>query len=393
MRVNDEIKGEMRMVNARRLQSRRKLVRRRRLVLGIIAGLLVLAVVGVMVLVSRLEGNLTVARLQSDAAAMIDGAEVGSSASNVLVLGSDGRDTEGNYGEDTGTRRSDSMMLVHISDGNTRIEAVQIPRDTMLLRPACDDVGFGAFAGGRGMINSAFNHGENCSVRAVETLTGLRIDHVMSLNFDGFARVVDAVGGIKVCLEHPLQDKHALLDLPAGEQELGGEDALALARVRYAIGDGSDISRMANQQMVMSAIAQRATSAEVLSRPDRLYAFVDAITSSLTVDEGLSSISQLAGLALRVNEVPDKNITFLTMPWQPAASNAARVEPSADAQRLWDALAADRPLQFSSDEDAKYVPKKGEDTSREKEYEGADETQAASEEIDTVKRTAAAPVC
>lgn len=324
---------------------------------------------------------------------MLDGADVASAASNVLVLGSDGRDTEGKYGEDTGTRRSDSRMLVHIADGNSRIDAVQIPRDTVLLRPTGDDVGFGGLAGGWGMINAAFNHGENCSVRAVEALTGLTVDHVMSLNFDGFARVVDAIGGIDVCLDRPLNDTKALLDLPAGAQELGGEEALALARVRYGIGDGSDISRMANQQMVMSAIAQRATSAEVLSRPDRLYAFVDAITASLTVDEGLSSVNKLAGLALRVNEVPNKNITFLTMPWHPATSNPARVEPSADAQRVWDALAADLSLNFSSDTDTPDVPKKGEEPARDKEYEGADEAQNASEKIDAVKRTAATPIC
>ncbi|WP_221586138.1 LCP family protein [Microbacterium sp. G2-8] len=371
-----------------------RLRRRRTVVLALFALLATVAILATIV-VGKLNSNLTVVQLEPDedigpgAAA---GAQVQTDPLNILVLGSDGRDAgDGAYGEDDGTRRSDSMMLVHVAEGNERIEAVQIPRDTVLDLPACTDRGFGAFSGGRGMINAAFNFGEGCSVEAVEALTGVDVDHVVSMNFDGFATVVDAVGGIEVCLEEPISDGHSLLDLPAGQQELGGEDALALARVRYVIGDGSDISRLENQQMVMSAIVQRATDREVLSSPTRLYALVDAITSSLTVDAGLSSVTKLAGLALRVNDAPDERITFVTMPWQPAAGDPNRVEASPDADIVWSALAADEPIVFAEPEEPADDPA---------DAPAPDETTAPApapaEEpttVDATTRTAADPVC
>ncbi|WP_456283509.1 LCP family protein [Microbacterium sp. JZ101] len=359
------------------------------------AAVLVVTAGTAIALVSRLDANLTVAALEpASGADELSSAlefETDADAVNVLVLGSDGRDAgDGRFGEDDGTRRSDSMMLVHVAADNARIDAVQIPRDTVLDLPACSDVGHGAFGGGWGMINAAFNYGENCSVRAVAELTGIEADHVLSLNFDGFATVVDAVGGIRVCLADPIHDGHSLLDLPAGEQELDGEQALGLARVRYAIGDGSDIARMENQQMVMSAIVQRATSTEVLARPDRLYALLDAVTSSLTVDEGLASVARLAGLALRVDAVPDEAITFLTMPWRPAAADPNRVEPADDADRVWAAIAADEPLQL---EEPDALPETPADDQLSGLDDGATEEHDASERIDAVTRTAADPVC
>ncbi len=393
-------------------------VRRRRVVLLAILAILTAAALALGIGVTKLNSNLTVVQLQphedigTGAAAGIgmDGAAV-----NILVLGSDGRDAgDGRFGEDDGTRRSDSMMLVHIAEDNERIEAVQIPRDTILDLPACVDRGFGAFAGGVGMINTPYNYGEGCSVEAVEALTGVDIDHVIAMNFDGFATVVNAVGGIEVCLAEPISDGHALIDLPAGRQTLGGEDALALARVRYVIGDGSDISRLENQQMVMSAIVQRATANEVLSSPTRVYGLVDAVTSSLTVDAGLSSVTKLASLALRLHAVPDENITFLTMPWQPAASDPNRVEASADAEIVWSALENDEPIVFAGDAEgalAEEAASDDEGSSAEDPTDDADrapaedpdgndrgstEPQEAAEDVDTIDaaaRTAAEPVC
>src|SRR5699024_5956839 len=191
--------------------------------------------------------------------------------------------------------------------------------------PACPDTGDGAFRGGRGMLNSALNFGPGCSVAAVEELTGVQIDHFMELDFEGFIAMVDALDGVPVCLPEALDDPAADLDLPAGEQVVGGKDALALARTRHAVGDGSDIARLGHQQMVMSAVVQEATSTGVLSRPDRLYAFLDATSSSLTVDPGLSRAADLAGLGTRISHVDPSRITFMTMPWEPAPTDRNRV--------------------------------------------------------------------
>ena len=191
-------------------------------------------------------------------------------------------------------------MLVHFAKDNKRVEAVQIPRDTLTTLPACKDTGSGAFAGGANlMINSALAGGPACSVRAVEALSNVQIDHFVQLDFDGFASMVNALGGVNVCLDKPMVDPDAKLNLPAGKQKLNGKNALALARTRHAVGDGSDIGRLGHQQVVMSSIIGRARSAGVLTRPDRLFKFLNALTSSITVDEGISSIPKLTGLAKR----------------------------------------------------------------------------------------------
>lgn len=179
----------------------------------------------------------------------------------------------------------------------------------------------------------------------------MQVDHFMELDFEGFIAIVDALDGLQVCLPDALEDPAAGLDLPAGEQVVGGKDALALARTRHALGDGSDIARLGHQQMVMSAVVQEATSSRVISRPDRLYAFLDATSSSLTVDPGLSRAADLAGLATRVSRVDPAQITFATMPWEPAPTDRNRVVPSAEAAGLFAALAADEPA-FAQDADA-----------------------------------------
>lgn len=128
-----------------------------------------------------------------------------------------------------------------------------------------------------------------------------------------------------------------------GEDFGPGKDALALARTRHAVGDSSDIARLGHQQKVMSAVVQEATCSRVIARPDRLYPFLDATTSSLTVDPGLSRASDLAALGKRVNRVGPEHITFLAMPWEPAPTDRNRVVPSAGAEAVFEALAADEP--------------------------------------------------
>jgi LCP family protein required for cell wall assembly len=219
----------------------------------------------------------------------------------------------------------------------------------MMDLPACPDTGRGASAGGYGAVNSALNAGPACSVTAVEALSGVRIDHFIEMNFEGFITMVDAMDGVPVCLPEALQDRRANLDLPAGEQTVDGRDALALARTRHAVGDGSDIARMGHQQQVMSAIVQRAKSSEVLTRPDRLYGFLDAVTSSLTVDEDLNSLSALTSLATDAANVEDSNISFRVMPWEEEPTDHNRVIPSAEAAEVFQRLRADQPLDGEDD--------------------------------------------
>ncbi|MET1061852.1 MAG: LCP family protein [Aeromicrobium sp.] len=273
-------------------------------------------------------------------------------ALNILFIGSDSRDLKTKkYGKGTGSQRSDALMLVHFSKGNTRVDAVQIPRDTLTELPACSDTGSGSFAGGANlMINSALEGGPACSVKAVEKLSNVHIDHFVQLDFDGFASMVNALGGVNVCLTEPMVDVDAKLDLPAGKQRLDGTDALALARTRHAVGDGSDIGRLGHQQVVMSSIISRARSAGVLTRPDRLFKFLNALTSSITVDEGISSISKLTGLAKRAKAVKDSGITFITMPSAAAPTDPNRVVKTADADTIFSSIAKDDEVPVEGDD-------------------------------------------
>lgn len=274
-------------------------------------------------------------------------------ALNILFIGSDSRDLKtSEYGKGTGSQRSDALMLVHFSKGNTRVDAVQIPRDTLTDLPACEDTGSGTFAGGTNqMINGALDGGPACSVRAVEALSNVHIDHFVQLDFDGFASMVNALGGIDVCLDKAMVDPDAKLNLPAGKQHLNGKNSLALARTRHAVGDGSDIGRLGHQQVVMSSIISRARSADVLTRPDRLLKFLDALTSSITVDEGISSIPKLTGLAQRARAVKDKNIRFITMPNGAAPSDPNRVVKTPDADTIFAAIAKDKPVPVKSNDE------------------------------------------
>ncbi|WP_051297981.1 LCP family protein [Brevibacterium album] len=323
--------------------------RRRRLTVGAAAVLAVGLTVTGIAAVGKLQGNLSSAPIRAEDAAPALGGESGM---NLLILGSDTRDLDSDAYGDAGGARSDAMVLAHLSADESRIDAIQIPRDTVMEMPACPDTGSGESPAHYGAVNSALNNGPSCSVAVVEALSGVHIDHFVEMNFDGFEAMVEAMGGLPVCLPEALQDPKANLDLPAGEQTVSGEDALALARTRHAVGDGSDIARMGHQQKVMSAIVQRAKSAEVLTRPDRLYGFLDAVTSSLTVDPELESLTALASLARSAAGVESGEITFMVMPWQEDARDPNRVVPSEAAGEVFARLGADEPVSGSETGDA-----------------------------------------
>lgn len=329
--------------------------RRRRRLVGWISLIVVALLVGIgVVAVAQLQGNITTAPLRSGTD---DEPELAVGDLNILLLGSDSRDlADSGFGEDEGGERADAMVLAHVSSDSTRIDALQLPRDTLIDLPECEDTGRGSFPGGRGMLNSALEYGPACSVAAVEKLSGVTIDHFVQMDFEGFIGMVDAMGGIDVCLPEALSDGHARLDLPAGEQSINGFEALALARTRHALAEESDIARLGHQQMVLSAIVQKATKSDVLVRPDRLYAFLDAVTSSMTVDPGLGGLTDLAGLAARVAHVPMSSVTFLTMPTVEAPENRNRVVPTADATVIFRALADDVPITLSTGDEAEPDP-------------------------------------
>ncbi|MGV9265705.1 LCP family protein [Kitasatospora sp. NPDC003701] len=269
---------------------------------------------------------------------------------NILVLGSDSR-AGGNgalAGGDTGdTARSDTAMVVHIDQGHSRAEVVSIPRDTLVDRPDCTD-GSGKAAPGvkRAMFNSAYETGgAACAVKTTEQLTGLRMDHYVEIDFAGFARVVDAIGGATVTTTVPIHDKDSGLDLPAGEHHLNGEQALAFVRTRHGVGDGSDLGRIELQKQMVKSLLGQAGGIGLFGNPVKLWSVGDTLTRSITTDSALASVNSLVGLAEELKGIGPDQLTMVTLPVVTAPGDANRVvaqQPQAD--QLWAALKADRPL-------------------------------------------------
>ncbi|MFI2430362.1 LCP family protein [Streptomyces sp. NPDC018693] len=266
-------------------------------------------------------------------------------ALNILVLGSDSRDGEENEelggGEGGGGARSDTAMVVHIDAGRSAGTVVSIPRDTLVTRPSCPlpdgrstAVAYGA------MFNSAYAvGGPVCAVKTVESLTNVRMDHYIELDFAGFARLVDALGGVTVTTPADIDDEDSHLRLAAGTHHLDGRTALALARTRHGIGDGSDLGRIELQHTLVKALLDRISTTSLLTSPTRLYELADALTDSLTTDTGLDSLSELMELGESLRDLTTDSMTTLTMPVVPAASDPNRVvarEPA--AAELWASL-------------------------------------------------------
>lgn len=168
-----------------------------------------------------------------------------------------------------------------------------------------------------------------CSIRTVEANTGLRIDNFMSVDFQGFKGMVDALEGIEVCPEQAIYDEKARLDMEAGCQTVQGETALGYVRTRYAVGDGSDIGRIGRQQEFMEALAAKAKSK--LTSPTSLYDFMQSATKSLTADEDLAGIDPLYDLASELKSIPSDRLTFLTVPNYPREADV----PTDKANIVW----------------------------------------------------------
>ncbi|MER5451992.1 LCP family protein [Streptomyces sp. NPDC002766] len=269
-------------------------------------------------------------------------------AQNILLIGSDSRSGDGNsrYGRDSGTERSDTTILLHLAAGRRTVTAMSLPRDLMVDVPACLRPDGTRSEPAFTMFNSAFETGGSaCTIRTVEQLTDIRVDHHVVVDFQGFKEMVDAVDGVRVCLPEPIDDKAARLRLPAGRVTLDGEQALGYVRARKSLGDGSDTERMDRQQQFLGALVNKVRGNDVLLNPVKLYPVLDAATSSLTTDPALASLRGLYDLVRGLRDIPAANVQFLTVPRESYAYDANRdqlVEP--EAQKLFERLRADLPV-------------------------------------------------
>ncbi|GAA3145747.1 LCP family protein [Streptomyces rameus] len=269
-------------------------------------------------------------------------------AQNILLIGSDTRAGDGNgkYGRDLGSERSDTTILLHLAADRGSATAVSLPRDLMVDVPSCRQEDGTRSDPVFAMFNHAFQVGGSaCTIRTVEKLTDIRIDHHMVVDFSGFKEMVDAVDGVEVCLREPVDDKAAKLKLPAGRSTLNGEQALGYVRARKSLGNGSDTDRMERQQRFLGALVNKVQSNDVLLNPVKLYPLLDAATSALTTDPELANLRGLYQLVRGLRDIPTEQVRFLTVPRESYVYNANRdqlVEP--EAEKLFARLRADRPV-------------------------------------------------
>ncbi|WUH93252.1 LCP family protein [Streptomyces sp. NBC_00433] len=317
-------------------------------VLAAVTALVVLALAGgIWYLYQRLDGNITTdtaTETQLKVHASERPTQGPTSAENILLLGSDNRgDGNEKYGEDSGTQRSDTAILLHLAADRHSATAMSIPRDLMAHVPSCDKPNGGKTEAKLEQFNWAFQFGgAACTIRTVENMTGIRIDHHLIVDFSGFKKIVNAINGVDVCLAEPVHDTKAHLDLPAGRQTLNGEQALGYVRARHGFGDGSDTERMDRQQGFLGSLFSKVSSNGVLLNPTKVYPVLSAATSSLTADPGLDSLSELYALARDIQRIPAGQLRFLTVPREQYTLDRNRdqlVQPEAD--RLFAALRDD----------------------------------------------------
>ncbi|MEU6997042.1 LCP family protein [Nonomuraea sp. NPDC046570] len=276
--------------------------------------------------------------------AAVDAGVAGSAsrgAMNILLVGVDKRDDlsrkEQNklkLGREVG-ERTDTMMVVHLSEDHRKVTVVSLPRDTWTTIP------------GQGMhkINSAYQFGKaKLAVKTVEQATGLRINHYIEVNVLGFIDVIDSLGGITVCTPVPINDSKIALTLAAGTHELKGPEALGYARTRATA--RSDLDRIDRQQQVISALLDKALSSGTLASPARLSGLIDSSLRTITVDKELKS--DLLGLAGQLKDVSLNDVRFATVP----LADVDFKTPTGESAVLWDKKGAeDLFRRISADED------------------------------------------
>ncbi|GAA4678354.1 LCP family protein [Nocardioides nanhaiensis] len=267
-------------------------------------------------------------------------------AMNILVMGSDTRAGAGNgIDRADGGGAADVSILLHVSADRTEAYGVSLPRDAIVSRPECRGEGTGEVlpAVDEVIFNEALAvGGPGCAVAQVESLTGVFVDHYVVLDFAGFTDMVDAVDGVEVCVPEPVDSKGIVLE--AGTQTLEGEQALGYVRERTELAITGDIGRMKRQQAFAASLAAKVLSAGTLSRPDRVYRFLDAFTASLRVDEELDSVSALAGLARELRALRAQDIAFVTVPLAEYEPDPNRLVWTEEADVLWNRINRDAPL-------------------------------------------------
>lgn len=280
---------------------------------------------------------------------------------NILLLGSDARPEENEEGVEG--MRADTTMLVHISADRSRVDVISIPRDTLVEIPECTlPDGNTTWPQSNAMFNSAFMIGgstgdvgaaASCTLATAERMSGLTIDGFAVVNFQSFQDVVGSIGGVDMCFAEDVHDADAQLNISAGCHTLDGAQALAIARARHALGDGSDLSRIGRQQELVFQILKKLFSMNVFTNTQTFYQVATGVTKNLDTSEGLGNLPFLGGLAYSLKGLDfENNVNFMTLPVYNDPHDPNRVRENAQASILWEAVKNDKPIPASAIQEA-----------------------------------------
>lgn len=232
-------------------------------------------------------------------------------------------------------KRSDTILLVHISKARDKAVIISLPRDTLVTIPQHTDSNGKVIAPFQAKLNSAYNYGDApLLIQVIEAMTNLRIDHYVEINFAGFAHMVDSLGGIQVCTKTNINDPKSHLVLAAGVHTLNGIQALKYVRTREFDGMG-DLGRMQRQQQFMASVLRKATSTGVLLNPIKMLNFFNAAMATVKTDSALNS-GDLITLAKQMRNLSASKVRTLTVP----LSNVNYVVPNVGSTVLWNPVLA-----------------------------------------------------
>lgn len=269
---------------------------------------------------------------------------------NMLLVGSDSRAGQSAvFGHDTSVL-ADVIMLLHISADRKNAVALSFPRDLLVPWPACPSTsgGPGYLPQSLGQINATIaNGGPGCTLLTVEKLTGLTIPYLAMINFSGVIEMSNAIGGVQVCVAKDINDTYTFLHLKKGVHVLQGMQALQFLRTRHGVGDGSDLSRISNQQVFLTSLVRKVRSAGVLTNPVYLYSLANAAARNMTLSSSLTDLNTMVSIASALKNVPLEKITFLQVPAHGGlpAPYSGRVMPTYEqANILFQKLVNDEPI-------------------------------------------------
>ncbi|MHB9861277.1 LCP family protein [Streptomyces sp. YIM S03343] len=288
---------------------------------------------------------------KKDRAAVSKANAAGQTPLNILLIGSDARDSKENQklggAKDTfgSAPRADVQMLVHLSADRTNMSVISMPRDTLVQIPKCTDPATGkvyAASTSLAMTNDSLGRGgPGCTVATWEKLTDIHIDHFMMVDFAGVVSMADAIGGVPVCVDaniysHTSTGHGSGLKLKKGTTSVKGIQALQWLRTRYGFEDDTDIARTKAQHMYMNSMVRQLRENATLSNPGELRSLAETATKALTVDDGLGTVAKLYDLSKELKKVPTGRITMTTMPWEYSTTSSGRVVPKpVDAAKLF----------------------------------------------------------